>query len=330
VARLKSQFVAAVFPEFRNPALLHCDSSRKTSPTAPFRPTERRSAYYQTQRRATNRLSRLVRAPLGTSGGWKPARCHYHFRAFESRQACARPWSTSSKNVAPTSGARDHGRRRSGASQCICRIPKLLGQALESPRQRDQILSGTNLQWRVDAVREGDFAAIRISAIGFWKLHRKEPEAPFPASSFRGSAARPAAHIKGGRHRACDVGYIVRAHKGRIRVESETGKGSTFTILLKLEASMTRILLVKMTTDLAFSLEDDLKVEGYEVEIAPRTAMRPAGAHAQRLGPITSRHRPPEEGRLRGLPRKACRPGPANRSRPANFICFPPPKGETP
>jgi DNA-binding response OmpR family regulator len=32
---------------------------------------------------------------------------------------------------------------------------------------------------------------------------------------------------------------------------------------------MTRILLVEDDTDLAFSLEDDLKVEGYEVEIAP-------------------------------------------------------------
>jgi DNA-binding response OmpR family regulator len=32
---------------------------------------------------------------------------------------------------------------------------------------------------------------------------------------------------------------------------------------------MTRILLVEDDTDLAFSLEDDLKVEGYEVEISP-------------------------------------------------------------
>ena len=53
---------------------------------------------------------------------------------------------------------------------------------------------------------------------------------------FRGSAAA-SSHKKGAGIGLAMVDYIVRAHRGRIRVESESGKGSTFTILLKMEAS---------------------------------------------------------------------------------------------
>jgi len=86
---------------------------------------------------------------------------------------------------------------------------------------------------RVDAVRAGDFAAIRVrdEGLGIPQQEQKQLFRKF----FRGSAAG-STHVKGAGIGLAMVDYIVRAHRGRIRVESEPGKGSAFTILLKLEA----------------------------------------------------------------------------------------------
>lgn len=73
VARLKSEFVAAVSHEFRTPL---ATLRQLTNNLADGRVStdERRSAYYQTQRRATDRLSGWS-SVSSTSGGWKPAPC---------------------------------------------------------------------------------------------------------------------------------------------------------------------------------------------------------------------------------------------------------------
>ena len=86
----------------------------------------------------------------------------------------------------------------------------------------------------MEVAREGDFAAIRIrdDGLGIAPQEQKQLFRKF----FRGSAAS-SAHVKGAGIGLAMVDYIVRAHRGRIRVESEPGKGSAFTILLKLEAS---------------------------------------------------------------------------------------------
>ena len=77
VARLKSEFVAAVSHEFRTPL---ATLRQLTDNLADGRVSteERRTAYYQTQRRATNRLSRLVERLLDF-GRMEAGALRYHF-----------------------------------------------------------------------------------------------------------------------------------------------------------------------------------------------------------------------------------------------------------
>ncbi len=111
--------------------------------------------------------------------------------------------------------------------------PDALGQALWNLLDNAIKYSpGRPVVW-LDAVREGDFAAIRVRDEGLG-IARGEQNQLF-RKFFRGSAARNT-HVKGTGIGLAMVNHIVRAHRGRVRVESEPDKGSTFTILLKLEA----------------------------------------------------------------------------------------------
>jgi two-component system phosphate regulon sensor histidine kinase PhoR len=112
--------------------------------------------------------------------------------------------------------------------------PEALGQALWNLLDNAIKYSPGRPAVRVDVEQEGDFAAIRVhdEGLGIAQQEQKQIFRKF----FRGSAA-DSTHLKGAGIGLAMVDYIVRAHRGRIRVESEPGKGSAFTILLKLEAS---------------------------------------------------------------------------------------------
>ena len=67
-------------------------------------------------------------------------------------------------------------------------------------------------------------------AIRGWGSRRRSGKAIF-RKFVRGSAAA-AANVKGSGVGLAMVRHIVAAHRGEIRVDSEPGSGSTFTILL--------------------------------------------------------------------------------------------------
>jgi signal transduction histidine kinase len=85
---------------------------------------------------------------------------------------------------------------------------------------------------KVECAREKDCAAIRVidRGMGIPALEQKKVFRKFE----RGAGARTA-NIHGTGIGLAIAGRIVAAHGGTIRLESEPGRGSTFTILLPLE-----------------------------------------------------------------------------------------------
>ncbi len=230
VARLKSEFVAAVSHEFRTPlaTLLQLTDNLADGRVST---DERRSAYYQRQRRATNRLSRLVERLLDF-GRMEAGALRYHFEPVNLGRL-ARDVVDEFESVAAT-GGREIKVDIDPELPEVYADPEALGQALWNLLDNAIKYSpGQPAVW-VEVVREGDFAAIRIRDDGLG-IPRQEQKQLF-RKFFRGSAAG-STHVKGAGIGLAMVDYIVRAHRGRVRVESEPGKGSTFTILLKLEAS---------------------------------------------------------------------------------------------
>jgi len=229
VARLKSEFVAAVSHEFRTP-LATLRQLNENLADGRVSTDERRSAYYQAQVRATNRLSRLVERLLDF-GRMEAGAVRYQFEPVNLGRL-ARDVVEEFEHVAVTSG-HEIIVTSDPALPEVHADPDALGQALWNLLDNAIKYSPWRKAVWLEAVREGEFAAIRVRDEGLG-IARGEQNQLF-RKFFRGSAARNT-HVKGTGIGLAMVDHIVRAHRGRLRVESEPGRGSTFTILLKLEA----------------------------------------------------------------------------------------------
>jgi DNA-binding winged helix-turn-helix (wHTH) protein len=86
----------------------------------------------------------------------------------------------------------------------------------------------------------------------------------------RGEAAMQAG-IRGTGVGLAMVGHIVAAHNGEIKLESNPGEGSSFTLLLPAVVDMAKSSLSKMTGHCALiKIKNELVLEGYEVDVASR------------------------------------------------------------
>lgn len=229
VARLKSEFVSAVSHEFRTPL---ATLSQLTENLADGRVTteERRTAYYQAQSRAANRLGRLVERLLDF-GRMEAGALRYRPELLELGDI-TRAVVDEFEHVAATSGHEirvtvepDLPPVRAGREALGQAVWNLLDNSIKYSPGRPAI-------W-VEVARQDGFVAIRVrdQGLGIPAQERKRLFRKF----VRGSAAE-AAQVKGTGIGLAMVDYVVRAHNGRICVESIPGEGSTFTLLLKMEA----------------------------------------------------------------------------------------------
>jgi len=220
---MQSDFVSAVSHEFRSPLT----SIRQLSEILAFGRVpgeERRQTYYETLVRETQRLQRLVEALLNfgrMEAGARPYR-------FEDVDAAVLAQHVAAEFENEIAAGRHIELRGNG--DCRFRAdPEALGVALRNLVDNALKYSPDHptvwLEWGVEKTR----VAIRVRdrGAGIAPAERKHIFRKF----VRGSAAATG-NVKGSGVGLAMVRHIVDAHRGEIRVESEVGEGSTFTVLL--------------------------------------------------------------------------------------------------
>jgi signal transduction histidine kinase len=227
-ARLKSDFVSAVSHEFRTP-LATLRQLTENLADGRVADEERRRAYFDAQFRATARLSRLVERLLDF-GRMEAGAFRYHPEPIALGEL-VRTVVDEFEHVAATTGHRIEltiepdlpsvFADREALAQAVW---NLLDNAIKYSPGRPAV-------W-IEVAREDGGVAIRVrdEGPGLPAEERKDLFRKF----VRGSAARETG-VKGTGIGLAMVDYIVRAHHGRIVVDSRPGEGSTFTILLKSE-----------------------------------------------------------------------------------------------
>jgi signal transduction histidine kinase len=228
VARLQSEFVSAVSHEFRTPLTslrqLSDMLSKGRIPTE-----ELRQQSYDILSRESERLQKLVESLLDFG--------RMEARAFRYRLEDLDPVALVGGLVAEfQEKAAAQGYRvelsqfgacppvRADRDAFCLALWNLLDNAIKySPECRTV--------W-VETARENGRVAVRVRdrGIGIPAAEQKEIFKKF----VRGAAPRTA-NIKGAGIGLAMVRHIIEAHDGEVRLESEPGKGSTFTILLPLE-----------------------------------------------------------------------------------------------
>jgi signal transduction histidine kinase len=223
IARLQSDFVSAVSHEFRSPLT----SMRQLSEIlaqgrAPNE--QRRQLYYETLVGETKRLERLVETLLNF--GRLDARAHkYQLQELDAGQLTVEAVAAFERDLhcAPRierTGERDC-RIRADTEALVVALRNLLDNAVKySPPD-----TGVKVEW----MRAGTRVAIRVRDQGLG-IPAGERHAIFE-KFVRGSAAA-SLNVRGTGVGLAMVRQIVAAHGGEIRLESELGRGSSFTILL--------------------------------------------------------------------------------------------------
>jgi len=223
-AQLQSDFVSAVSHEFRTP-LTSMRQFTEMLVEDDNLPAEKRHAFYLAQERATRRLSRLVESLLD----------------FGRMEAGARPY-----RLEPLDAGRlaqngvDEFRQEANSDGFVieCTVPEeramingdreALAQALWNLLDNAVKYSGESRTVRVE-VEAGRRVSIRVLDQGFGIPPSERDQILHKFA--RGSGAT--AHgIKGTGIGLAMVKHIVDAHGGKVLIDSEPGKGSTFTIQL--------------------------------------------------------------------------------------------------
>jgi signal transduction histidine kinase len=224
VSRMQSDFVSAVSHEFRSPltSIRHLSEILELGRV----PSEdRRQVYYSTLVRETQRLQRLVEALLNFGRMEAGARSY----RFEECEAAALIHRVAGEFESQLAAGRHLELSGPEHSCSIDADPDALSVALRNVIDNAFKYSPDGptvwVDWRVENTRVA--IQVRDEGLGITAAERRAIFRKF----VRGSAAG-AANVKGSGVGLAMVRHIVAAHHGEIRVESEPGRGSTFTILL--------------------------------------------------------------------------------------------------
>jgi signal transduction histidine kinase len=224
VARLQSDFVAAVSHEFRTPLT----SLRQFTDMLREQPTldeGRRRVAYDAQSRATDRLTRLVETLLDFGRMQVGAR-RYVFEPVDCKELVGRVVDDFRGEARATGHDVDF---RATGDACIDIDDEAMSRALRN--LLDNAVKYSPEPSRVEVGldhRNGEvLISVRDRGIGIPYHERGEIFAKF----HRGEQARIRG-IKGTGIGLAMVDEIVAAHHGRVDVDSEPGRGTTFTIAL--------------------------------------------------------------------------------------------------
>jgi len=228
VARLQSDFVAAVSHEFRTP-LTSLRQVTELLSDGRHPDAARLPSYYQAQTRATERLQRLVESLLDfgrMEAGVKP----YRMQRLDVSE-----WARSVVKESQEDGAMGgceiefQTHCDNGNAANIQADPEALARALRNLVDNAVKYSPDCRTVWIEVERRGNRVAISVrdQGLGIPANERKQIFRKF----VRGAASKTNG-IKGTGVGLAMVKQIVEAHGGDIQLESEPGKGSTFTILL--------------------------------------------------------------------------------------------------
>ena len=225
VARLQSDFVAAVSHEFRTPLASLCQLSEMLSDGRV--PSEtRRQEYYEGLRRASERLNRLVESLLDF-GRMQAGVQQYRFELLETGPFFRGVVDEFAQEIRERGYQLDitqqpHLPPLKADCEALTRaLWNLLDNAVKYSPQNKTI-------WAKAACENGRVAiSIIDKGLGIAPHERKKVFKKF----VRATSAEVAG-AKGTGLGLTMVEHIVAAHGGQMRVESEPGVGSTFTILL--------------------------------------------------------------------------------------------------
>ncbi len=232
LARLQTDFVSAVSHEFRTPltALGQFNELLAEDDTLPG---ETRRSYHQAQARATERLRRLVESLLDF-GRMEAGKRPYVFQPVD---AGALVRDTVDEFRAGLDGrgfdvrceVEDGGHPIHADAEALGRaLWNLLDNAVKYSGERRELRVTVGRASAADAP-PGPAVAIAVRDFGIG-IPRRDQARIF--QKFVRGADAMAASIKGSGIGLAMAQHIVSAHRGRILVESEPGRGSTFTIVI--------------------------------------------------------------------------------------------------
>ena len=228
VARLQSDFVSAVSHEFRTP-LTSMRHLTELLDRGVVSEEDRRKQYYAALSHETTRLHHLVESLLNF-GRMEAGALEYRFEMVSIAELVEEVVAGFERDVC--AGDSRVELTTSGLMPEVPADREALGLAVWNLLDNAVKYSPGGTTVRVELARAGGHVFIRVrdEGAGIPAHERKQIFKKF----VRGAQAR-ASHIKGTGIGLAMVRHIVRAHRGEIRLDSQPGKGSTFSIVLPVE-----------------------------------------------------------------------------------------------